>query len=459
MFSNRYQTFPERFYERVQPEKFDSPQLIAFNHELANELDPLLNQFPEDELAQIFSGQKILEGSEPLALAYSGYQFGHFNPHLGDGRAHLLGQINGHDIQLKGSGRTSFSRRGDGRSALGPVLREYIVSEAMHAFGIPTTRALAAVKTNENVYRQFGEEPGGIFTRVASSHLRVGTFQYFAARQDKEALALLLDFAIDLHYPYLKESKEKALFLLIELTKRQSELIAKWTQVGFIHGVMNTDNFSVAGITIDYGPCAFMDEFNYDKVFSSIDRHGRYRFFNQLPIARWNILRLADCLLPFIHEEEDQAIKRVEEALTPEFEKMETLRMSHLAMKMGISNYEKSDQNLVKKFLDHLQENGLDFTLSFSEIDSFYENKQLSFSSEWRERVNNLSGLEKINPLYIPRNHQIEKVIDEAYQGDYKRFHEINEVLKKPFLKNEKLDFFRESPRTEEKVKETFCGT
>ncbi len=293
-FNNSYSKLPDIFYERVKPASFSGPKLLMFNEDLAKELKIDFESSTEERLAQVFSGQELLEGSEPLAQAYAAHQFGHFVPQLGDGRAHLLGETQGLDIQLKGSGQTRFSRRGDGRSALGPVVREYIVSEAMHALGVPTTRALAAVLTGEQVYR--GEqEPGGVFTRVASSHLRVGTFQYFMAREDKESLRILMNYAIDRHYPDLsseEDESKKALQFLKEVGKRQAELIAHWMSLGFIHGVMNTDNFSVAGITIDFGPCAFMDEFRENKVFSSIDKNGRYAYSNQIAIGQWNILRL-----------------------------------------------------------------------------------------------------------------------------------------------------------------------
>lgn len=468
MFKNSYTGLPERFYARVKPESFKSPSLMMFNRELADDLNSELNKLSDDELAMIFSGQEFLEGSDPIAQAYAGFQFGHPNPQLGDGRAHLLGQIAGQDIQLKGSGRTPFSRRGDGRSALGPVIREYIVSEAMNALGIPTTRALAAVRTGEHVLRQFGKEPGGVFTRVANSHLRVGTFQYFSMREDFEGLEKLLDYTIKLHYPHLENDSDKALKLLIELTKKQSELIAHWTSVGFIHGVMNTDNFSVAGITIDFGPCAFLDEFNYNKVFSSIDERGRYSFFNQLPIAQWNLLRFADTLLPFIHSDQEKAIKMVQESLTPEFDSMETNRWIYLAKKIGITNYTDADQVLIQSFLDYLEKEKLDFTLSFRNLPELYNNQSnfypetaelIQFKEQWKNRVTDVSELNSINPLYIPRNHQIKLAIDESYEGNNERFFQLVELLKNPYMTNEKLDHFKIPPMIGERVKQTFCGT
>ena len=302
MVRSSYLNLPHRFYQSIRPASFPDPQLVMFNSELAQELG--LEFSSDAEIAKIFSGKELLPGSEPIAQAYAGAQFGHFVPLLGDGRAHIIGEINGLDIQLKGSGRTQFSRRGDGKSALGPVIREFLVSEAMHALGVPTTRALCAVTTGERVMRMEGPEPGGIFTRVADSHVRVGTFQYFSNQEDLEALTLLTDYVIDRHYPDIqqKDLGERCLELLRRFADRQGDLVAQWFGFGFIHGVMNTDNCSIAGITIDYGPCAFLDEFKFSKVFSSIDRQGRYAYGNQMNITEWNILRFAECLIPLIND-------------------------------------------------------------------------------------------------------------------------------------------------------------
>ncbi|MBD64748.1 MAG: hypothetical protein CME62_06050 [Halobacteriovoraceae bacterium] len=469
-FNNTYSSLPEQFYERINPEHFAAPKLIVFNQKLATELNIGWQETTDQELAEIFSGNKILPGSEPLAQAYAGFQFGNLVPQLGDGRAHLLGEVAGFDIQLKGSGQTRFSRRGDGRSALGPVLREYIVSEAMHVLGVPTTRSLCAVSTGEEVYRQDGPEPGGILTRVAKSHIRVGTFQYFAFKNDLESLEALLNYTIDRHYPELaaKNKKDQALGLIDKLIELQSDLIAQWTSLGFIHGVMNTDNFSMAGITIDYGPCAFLDEFKFDKVFSSIDRHGRYSFFNQVPIAKWNIFRLAECFIPFIDENTDQAIALLEKNLGEPLEFFDFKRMKALAKKMGISDYQTSDEKLVTQFLEYLEKESLDFTLAFRELKNLYHSPSDffpksqefdEFQSLWKNRVKNVDELDQINPLYIPRNHLIQKAIDEAYTGNFDFFHRLNEVLTHPFSEKTECEEFALPPKPSERVYQTFCGT
>lgn len=470
-FQNTYSKLPEAFFKRVSPASFIDPQLIAFNHELAKELGMNLSNFSDSELAQIFSGQNLLEGSEPLAMAYAGYQFGHAVPQLGDGRALLLGEVNGFDIHLKGSGQTPFSRRGDGRSALGPVIREYILCEAMNALGVPTTRALAAVATGESVARQNGPEAGGVFTRVASSHIRVGTFQYFAFRQDKEMLEVLLDYTLKRHYPELlslSSTKEKALALLEEFSKRQGDLIAHWSSLGFIHGVMNTDNCSLAGITIDYGPCAFMDEFKFNKVFSSIDERGRYAFFNQVPIIKWNILRLAECLLPLIDENTDKSISIVEESLQGILDTFEYKRSEKFAEKLGITDYQEEDESLVTDFLTYLEKESLDFTMSFRSIPKLYHGETEGFAltsdltdflERLKKRVHSVDHLDKINPLYIPRNHQVQKAIDLVYSGDKNHFQNMVQVLKTPFTYNKELHEFSLPPQSNEIVSKTFCGT
>lgn len=375
---NSYLNLPEKFYERVKPSPVPAPQLISFNYPLANEIGLDVSGRGKKELAQIFSGQTLVKNSTPIALAYAGFQFGHPVPQLGDGRAHLLGQSSGYDIQLKGSGKTSFSRNGDGKSALGPVLREYLISEAMNQLGVPTTRALCAVRTGEKVVRQDGPEPGGIFTRVAESHIRVGTFQYFAFQNDMSSIETLLNYTVTRHYPELKPlpTDRKAIELLKSLTHKQSDLIASWSSLGFIHGVMNTDNFSVAGITIDYGPCAFMEEFRFQKVFSSIDHQGRYSFFNQVPIAKWNLLRLADCLLPLIHPEQKKAVEWVEKEVLPLLPLFEKKRAQKLARKLGIVDYQSQDEKLVMQFLQYLEDHSLDFHLSFYHLfDLFHGNR------------------------------------------------------------------------------------
>lgn len=464
---NTYLNLPSNFYEKVRAKNFKAPRLLALNEDLSHSLGLPVKDFSPLELAEIFSGQRLLPGSEPIALAYAGFQFGHPVPSLGDGRAMLLGELKGFDIQLKGSGQTPFSRRGDGLSALGPVVREYIVSEAMFVLGVPTTRALAAVRTGEEVYRQFGPEPGGVFTRVASSHIRVGTFQYFSFKKDLSSLKILLEYVINRHYPELKhltDLREQSISLLKAFAQRQGELIAKWSGLGFIHGVMNTDNCFLSGETVDYGPCAFMDEFRFHQVFSSIDERGRYSFFNQVPIIQWNILRLADCLLPLISSDESEAIRLVENDVIPILEGFPQMRIKEFSRKLGISE----DENLVMEFLTILEEKSLDFTLSFRNLDklfqgefSFYgeDQKIKDFKEKWMTKSPMMDGHKQRNPLYIPRNHLVQRAIELSYKEDDSFFRELNEVLKKPFEEQSGKEEFSLPPRETEKVLRTFCGT
>ena len=467
---NSYLQLPSKFWRKSQPATLQNPKLILLNHTLAHEIGLDIENLKDSELAHIFSGQTPIENSTPIALAYAGMQFGHPVPQLGDGRAHLLGESEGYDLQLKGSGPTPFSRQGDGKSALGPVLREYIVSEAMHQLGVPTTRALCAVKTGESVLRQDGPEPGGIFTRVASSHLRVGTFQYFSFQNDIHSIEMLLDYTVQRHYSELNSlpKNQKALALLKALTHRQADLIALWSSLGFIHGVMNTDNFSLAGITIDYGPCAFMEEFRFQKVFSSIDHQGRYSFFNQVPIAQWNILRLAECLLPLIHSEPPKAIKSIEQEILPLFPSFEEKRSKKMAEKLGVTNYQDEDSNLVTQFLQYLEDESLDFTLAFRHLpelfhgnDSFYPStpKFEKFLQLWRQRVDHVDHLQSINPIYIPRNHLIQKAIEGSYSGDDGDFHRLNKVLSRPFEQQTNAEKFSTPAQPHERIHQTFCGT
>lgn len=465
-----YLKLPEGFYKKVNAASFPEARLLLFNEALAQELAFPKDDFSE-ELDRIFSGQKLLPGSTPIALAYAGYQFGHPVESLGDGRALLIGELNGFDLQLKGSGQTPFSRRGDGLSSLGPVVREYIVSEAMHYLGVPTTRALAMVATNEEVYRQFGPEPGGIFTRVAPSHIRVGSFQYFYFRNDLDSIKALLDYTLERHYPELTKLnswREKALELLKAFSRKQGELIAWWTSLGFIHGVMNTDNCALGGFTIDYGPCAFMDEFNFHKVFSSIDERGRYSFFNQVPIIQWNILRLADTLLPLISESKDDAIAVVEKELIPLLQTFPRLRAQKLAEKIGIVNYQDSDEELIMEFLRYLEAESLDFTLAFRNLPELFHGKSdyypqtvelLKFVEKWKARVERVDHLDSINPIYIPRNHLVQKAIEQAYEGEMSFTKKLLEVLSRPYEEREEYREFSLPPSSEERVERTFCGT
>jgi len=465
---NSYLRLPDRFYERVCPEVFESPELVLFNSELSNELG--LECSDDLHLERVFSGQDLLPGSEPIALAYAGHQFGHFVPQLGDGRAHLLGDFNGFDLQLKGSGRTCFSRRGDGRSALGPVIREFLVSEGMHALGVPTTRSLCMVATGEEVFRHDGRQPGGILTRVAESHLRVGTFQYFSYRRDQEALEILTEYTIRRHYPEISgdDLSDRCLELLRSFAERQGDLVARWYGLGFVHGVMNTDNCSMAGITIDYGPCAFLDEFSYQKVFSSIDEGGRYSYGHQMPIVEWNILRLADCLLPLIADDQKVASNRVSDVLREVFADFPRRLSRVFVRKLGLKDFQDGDENLVNEFLSYLQASSLDFTLSFSSLDALYagenqfypKNLKLNdFLEKWKDRGPDLSFMSTLNPMLIPRNHQIQKVIDRAYQGDYLPLKMMWNALKTPFSVSDEHRKWVDPPEPHERVYQTFCGT
>ena len=470
ILENSYARLPESFHAIVEPNNVAAPSMLAWNQELALELG--LESIAEDEteLARIFSGSSRPAGVQAIAMAYAGHQFGHFVPQLGDGRAALLGEVvtdsgSRYDVQLKGSGRTRFSRGGDGRSWLGPVLREYILSEAMHRLGVPTTRALAAVASGESVYRE-SVRPGAVFTRIASSHLRVGTFEYFAAQRDIESLSTLADYAIDRHYPDANADKDPLITFFRRTSERQAELVARWMAVGFIHGVMNTDNTAISGETIDYGPAAFMDEFNSNKVFSSIDRHGRYAYANQAPIAQWNLARLAESLLLL------GAGKAELEAVLFEFPaRYERLYLDLMRPKLGLLDTKDSDQGLLNDWLSHLHDNELDYSLSFralaERIDANDETRFGEFELRWRQRVGQQeiarSEIRKlmnsVNPLFIPRNHRVEQAIDQAVTGDLTIFGELNTVLSQPYAEQAKFAHYADAPDPSERVSQTFCGT
>lgn len=465
----QYYALPSQMFAEAEPVSVPEPRLFAWNHELAAQLG--LDDFGElSDRAQLFSGNQLPAGSKPIALAYAGHQFGQFVPQLGDGRAVLLGEAsdqNGQifDIQLKGSGRTPFSRAGDGKSSLGPVVREYILSEAMHALGVPTTRALAAVATGENVFRN-SVEPGGVFTRVASSHVRVGTFQYFAARGDITALQALADFAIRRHEPQAAKLDQPYLALFAGVVERQARLVAQWMDIGFIHGVMNTDNFTISGETLDYGPCAFMDEYQAGKVFSSIDRNGRYAFNNQASIAHWNLARLAECLLQL---DEDL------EGFQMELDRMPSLFEQHyqerMRRKLGLQEPQDDDPDLINQWLGLLQEKELDYTLSFRSLaDRLDESDDAvfgDFEPRWRARVASESAgneetralMNSVNPLYIPRNHQVERTIQASFDGDFEPFRQLNQVLRRPFETQPGREEYALAPKPEQRVTQTFCGT
>ena len=478
--SNSYIGLPEEFYQQIDPTPVKNPSLLIFNEELANSLNIELK---ENDKLNFFSGNKIPKDSIPVALNYSGHQFGNFVHQLGDGRAILLGEVRNknesYDIQLKGSGQTKFSRQGDGRSALGPVLREYILSEAMYHLGIPTTRSLAAVATGEHVVRD-SFEPGGILTRVAKSHLRVGTFEYFASRQQWEDLKLLADFAIQKHFPEIRETDNHYLELLKKVASNQSILIANWMSVGFIHGVMNTDNFTISGETIDYGPCAFLDEYHPGKVFSSIDQSGRYAYGNQPSISSWNLASLAGCLIAFIDKDSDKANELATEVLENYSIDTNQRILDLMCKKIGLDGSKKNNQEILRSLLKLMMDNESDFTITFRSLSDILLNNSDNFLAQFHQKnevsgwINNwksalnlenknvgeiISNLNNTNPMYIPRNHQVQKAIEESYLGNLKVLEEMLEVLKNPFQENVSLSHYSEAPSEQQRVTQTFCGT
>lgn len=492
-FTLRYARLPERFFERFDPVSVPAPRLVAFNRPLAEALGFDLDAFDEARAAEWFSGNVLPPGAEPVAQAYAGHQFGHFNPRLGDGRAVLLGEVADRDgrlrdIQLKGAGMTPFSRGADGRSPLGPVLREYLVSEAMHRLGVPTTRALAAVTTGERVFRRV-PEPGAVLTRVASSHLRVGTFQYFAARDDGEAVRILADLAIERHYPHLLslEEGERYLALLEAVAGRQAALVAKWMGLGFIHGVMNTDNCAISGETIDYGPCAFMEAYSPTTVFSSIDEQGRYAYRNQPWLAQWNLARLAETLLPLIDADQERAIERATAVLEAFEPRYEAEWLAVFRAKLGLVQEEEGDRELAEALLEAMEAGGADFTLAFRRLSEAveeaeaveeeapalfelfeYDSALRDWLPRWRERLARegvgseviAARMNAVNPLYIPRNHQVERMIAAAAeQDDFGPFEALREVLAEPFTEQPGREAYAEPAPATEKVFRTFCGT
>ncbi len=473
-FANTYARLPERFYARLAPTPVAAPRLVRLNTALAAQL----GLDPDDLTADVLSGNLVPEGAEPMALAYAGHQFGNFVPQLGDGRANLLGEVAGRDIQLKGAGRTPFSRGGDGRAALGPVLREYLISEAMHALGVPTTRALAAVTTGEPVARET-MLPGAIVTRVASSHIRVGTFQYFAARQDTDGVRALADYAIARHYPDVSGYKA----FLEAVIARQAELIARWLLIGFIHGVMNTDNCSIAGETIDYGPCAFMDAYDPATVFSSIDRQGRYAYGNQPRIAVWNLARLAETLLPLLADDDDQAVAIAQETLSGFGRTFEAAYFGGLRRKIGLSVERDGDNALAQDLLTAMAKNQADFTLTFRGLcnaavkperdaavrDLFVDPSAYdAWAARWRQRLAfafetpeaRRDAMRAVNPAYIPRNHNVEAALNAAIENDdFGPFEALLTVLSRPFDDQPGFARYAAPPAPSERVHQTFCGT
>ncbi len=484
MFLHDYADLPDRFFARTEPSAVSAPRLIRINEKLARELgfDPDYLRSPEG--VALLSGNHVPAEARPIALAYAGHQFGQFVPQLGDGRAVLLGEVRDgrgrlRDVQLKGSGRTVFSRGGDGRAAVGPVLREFIVSEAMAAMGIPTTRTLAAVTTGDPVFRET-RLPGAVLARVAASHLRIGTFQYFAIRGDVEALRALTDYAIGRHYPERAGSGTPALALLDAVITAQAELVARWMMVGFIHGVMNTDNMTISGETIDYGPCAFMDDYDPATVLSSIDHYGRYAYANQPHIAIWNLARFAETLLPLIDEDHEKAVARAEEALAPFSGRFEAAFRAGIRRKLGLAADHDGDIALARDLLDTMARNSADFTLTFRALAGEAEGpgtarrlfaEPLEFdvwAERWRARLSQEETdpqtrrrlMLSANPAYIPRNHRVEAAIRAATEDeDFGPFEELLTVLERPFEEQPGMDKYAEPPAPEERVTQTFCGT
>lgn len=486
-FDNSYARLPERFYERVQPTAVRAPRLVRLNEMLVKELRLDLTVWSQDALAALFAGNIFTPGIEPIAQAYAGHQFGHFVPQLGDGRAILLGEVldqagKRRDIQLKGAGRTCFSRNGDGRAALGPVLREYILSEAMFHLGIPTTRSLAIVTTGEEVFRERAL-PGAVLTRIAASHIRVGTFQYFMARGDTEAIKQLADYVIERHYPEAKEAPHPYEALLRSVADAQALLVAKWMHVGFIHGVMNTDNTAISGETIDYGPCAFMDEYDPGTVFSSIDHHGRYAYGNQGNIAEWNLTRLAECLLGLFDENKERAIDKTKEALATFRPAFERYWREGMCRKIGLTENEPEALSLIQDLLALMKKNQADYTLSFrylslgiSEGEDAAPLKLLFSNSlefdewctRWRKQLLRekksaseiAQSMNRVNPAFIPRNHRVEQALQAAVtQHDFSKTEQLIEVLSKPYEDQPANSAAMAPPKPDERVRETFCGT
>jgi uncharacterized protein YdiU (UPF0061 family) len=483
-FDNSYARLPDRFYARLEPKPVAAPRLVRLNTALAEQLgiDPEALASPDG--VAMLAGSAAPPGAEPIAQAYAGHQFGHFVPQLGDGRACLLGEVVGRDgvrrdIQLKGSGTTPFSRAGDGRAALGPVLREYLISEAMAALGVPTTRTLAAVTTGEWVWRET-RLPGAVLTRVATSHIRVGTFQYFAARGDTEAVRLLADYAIIRHYPEAAGEANPYLAFLDAVIAAQAELIARWLLIGFIHGVMNTDNCAISGETIDYGPCAFMDEYDPATVFSSIDHGGRYAYGNQPRIAQWNLARLAETLLPLLAADEPTAIAAAQESLTAFASRFQAAYLAGLRRKIGLATEREGDEALTQGFLERLAADRVDFTLAFRVLSGAPEDGSAAralftggdafdaWAARWRLRLAEEQGgpgaasavMRAANPAFIPRNHLVEAALAAATeQSDFVPFEALLGVLSRPYQEDPAMAAYARGPREEERVSQTFCGT
>ena len=476
-FDNSYSRLPNAFKENIKPVSVESPELLLLNEKLASELNLNFENITKDELSEIFSGNVLPKGSNSIAQAYAGHQFGHFTM-LGDGRAILLGEHltnkkQRYDIQFKGSGKTSFSRNGDGRAALGPMLREYIISEAINYLNIPTTRGLAVVKTGEQVFREI-PLAGAILTRVASSHIRVGTFQYIAARENESELKIFFDYVINRHYPHLKNFENIALEFLKAVLNKQIDLVVNWMRVSFVHGVMNTDNMSISGETIDYGPCAFMDTYDPQTVFSSIDKMGRYAYCNQPIITKWNLARLAECLIPLIDTNQNKSIELATEIINSFEKKYEEKWMEMMRHKLGLSILDEKDKFLILDLLTWMHQHKADYTNTFCYLmnekiqnDKIYTDGHFKiWKKRWQERLKkekniqdkSIKLMKRNNPVVIPRNHKIEEVLNAAQEHDLKPFLRFLEILKKPYSSREDLKDYQTLSNSDEKYK-TFCGT
>ncbi|MEL7464016.1 MAG: YdiU family protein [Pseudomonadota bacterium] len=474
-FDNSYARLPDRFFARLDPTPVAEPKLVKLNRDLARDLGIDPAELETEAAVAALAGNGALPGTEPLAMAYAGHQFGGWSGQLGDGRALLLGEVvdgNGQrrDIQLKGSGPTPFSRSGDGRAPLGPVIREYVVSEAMHRLGVPTTRALAAVATGEPVYRE-AMLPGGVLTRVAASHIRVGTFQFFGAQRDREALRLLTEHALARHYP--DRAEQGARGILDAVVEAQAALVAKWMGLGFIHGVMNTDNMTISGETIDFGPCAFMEGYEADKVFSSIDQFGRYAYNNQPQIAQWNLAQLAVSLIPLLGETEEAGVEQAKAALDRYPDLFSAARRAEMRAKFALIDEADGDDDLIGGYLTMMAETQADYTLSFRHLAEAAEGDGAPLTevlqhrdlepwlASWRARLgaDAPDRLRAANPLYIPRNHLVEEAIAAAYQDDFGPFETLVAVLDRPFDAQSGQSRFAAPATPEEAVTRTFCGT
>ena len=477
-FDNTYSELSSDFHIKQNPIPVKSPNIIILNKNLSKDLNLDFTNISKENLSQIFSGNLLPVGSESIAQAYAGHQFGHFTM-LGDGRAVLIGEHlskngNRNDIQFKGSGKTPFSRSGDGRAALGPMLREYIISESMHALRVATTRSLAVVKTGENIVRE-KFLPGAILTRIASSHIRVGTFQYIAATQKEKNLKILFDYVINRHYPNIKKSKNKALDLLKTIMDVQINLVVDWMRIGFIHGVMNTDNISICGETIDYGPCAFMDSYNPQTVFSSIDHQGRYAFSNQPKIIKWNLARFAECIVTLIDDNKDRAIEVATEAINSFEKKYEEKWLNMMRDKLGLFGEDVNDRILIMELLTWMNNVKADYTNTFcflmdekfSDNKIYNDKKFVIWNEKWKNRLklnNNsqkkyLQLMRLVNPLVIPRNHKVEEALTAANDGNLEVMNQLLIFLEKPYDNQNNISDFQTPAPSNDKNYQTFCGT